>query len=296
MIDQLEGMEQEMPRRPDTVEDLDTLRERLEQEVAAHGNKSLEARRLLARVAALEMYHNPKPVAVPMNFESNLTEASGRHSAMGGDNTDIWIEEEDPASEDPDLFGDDNRPLVWARSYLRWGFSIGKLILRGGLPKVPVDGDWRLFQKEPPTLEQVGQWWGEDDQDGRICIFTGYSGLYVFDFDETELRRRWATSLMTKILNLDTENVYDQHIPRLGVVLTGSGGYHVYVRTENPLPGCHLLAKGVTGYGSGRHVVAPPSKHENGGRYQWATSYQKIPQVPTELYRLMLESARGLDD
>lgn len=278
-IDQLSGMESETPYRPDTVEDLAELQDRLERAIEEKGKGSLEARRLQTRVTALELYENAEPVAVPMDFSTPSTPTS---------------EPEELTNEFPDLAGDDHHPLRWAKSYLAAGFSIGKLIMRNKHPKYPT-GDWYQYRDTPPTIDRVETWWGADDRDGRMCIFTGYGGLFVFDFSEgDDMRRRWQSLLIGKMRKLDLDRKYGKHIPSLGVVLTGGGGYHVYVKTDNPLPGGVVLADGVKGYGYGGLMVAPPSKHEIGGRYVWATDYTKISRVPDSVYQVMLEAAREL--
>ena len=91
--------------------------------------------------------------------------------------------------------------------------------------------------------------------DFNIGLATG-GGLVVLDVDD-------ADSLH------DLEQRYEQ-LPETVCAETGRGGEHYYFRSSQPI-GCSAgkLGPGLDIRGEGGYVVAPPSIHENGRRYEW---------------------------
>ena len=67
-------------------------------------------------------------------------------------------------------------------------------------------------------------------------------------------------------------------------VKTGGGGYHYYFRTpegtDTPNNTAGRIAKGVDTRGDGGQVVAPPSPHQSGTRYEWVAG---LPPPVAEL-------------
>lgn len=71
-------------------------------------------------------------------------------------------------------------------------------------------------------------------------------------------------------------------LPKTATVLTGSGGAHIWYRVPPGLTFPAELGEGIQIKASGRgYVVAPPSLHASGQRYQWQTSGGTIP-TPVE--------------
>lgn len=61
-------------------------------------------------------------------------------------------------------------------------------------------------------------------------------------------------------------------LPATLTAKTGGGGYHLYFFTEKPYKsGANILggSSGVDVRSSGGYVVAPPSVHKSGRRYEW---------------------------
>jgi putative DNA primase/helicase len=50
---------------------------------------------------------------------------------------------------------------------------------------------------------------------------------------------------------------------------TGRGGLHLYYWTHRPIPTSQKIVPGVDVRGTGGQVVAPPSRHASGSRYEW---------------------------
>ncbi|MDA8086801.1 MAG: bifunctional DNA primase/polymerase [Nitrospiraceae bacterium] len=141
--------------------------------------------------------------------------------------------------------------LDWARSYLSRGFSIIP-VTRG--TKRPALSSWKEFQERRATDEEIRAWFGNGSRNG-IGIVTGViSGIAVVDLDGPEA----------------VEFAKAHGFPPTPLVKTGKG-YHAYYRysagvrnfqKRDDLPGIDLR-------GDGGYVVAPPSVHASGNRYQW---------------------------
>ena len=84
------------------------------------------------------------------------------------------------------------------------------------------------------------------------------------------------------------------HLPDTAEVITGGGGRHIYLMrpeavpiTKGPLPGY----PGIDVQASGAYVIAPPSRHRSGRRYEWEASSdlllgQPVAECPDWLIRL----------
>ena len=147
-------------------------------------------------------------------------------------------------------FCKENRLLQAALSYCRKGLSVIPLKQKKALYA------WQDYQQRLATVDEVTTWWAQHP-DANVGIVTGkISGIIVLDVDgepgiETIKRERL------------------QIIPTL-TVRTGGGGYHYIFRHPGgivrnftrKLPGIDLR-------GDGGYIVAPPSIHPSGNRYEW---------------------------
>jgi archaellum biogenesis ATPase FlaH len=140
--------------------------------------------------------------------------------------------------------------IEYAKAYVSRGFSV--------IPLKPADKkpaiEWLQYQHRRATEEELEQWFGNGSQN-NIGIVTGkISGIAVVDLDGEEA------------IQLANENDF----PLTPSVKTGKG-YHFYYRYKDgvrnfqkrdDLPGIDLR-------GDGGYVVAPPSIHPSGQKYQW---------------------------
>lgn len=132
---------------------------------------------------------------------------------------------------------------------------------------------WQKYQKVLPTENEIQAWWRKWPK-ANIGNITGkLSGIAVIDVDAAEGKQEIS-----------------KYIPdscEFPVCETPGGGQHFYFRYPKnvdlrnncrAVPGCDLRAEG--GY-----VLAPPSKGENGKRYQWLPllhiSKVEIPPLPS---------------
>lgn len=136
-------------------------------------------------------------------------------------------------------------------------------------------------------LDQVRRWWGRNP-DANIGLVTGpASRCWVLDIDnnkdgEASLRR------------LEADH---GPLPETVETLTGSGGRHVWFRWPRIGPGprnsasADCLGSGIDVRGEGGYVVAPPSIHPNGRKYECSVdSAEQMAAAPPWLLGLALKA------
>lgn len=114
--------------------------------------------------------------------------------------------------------------------------------------------------------DQIKKWW-EMWPEANIGIVTGKMAngkdLVVIDID-------------TKNNGTDNWNAIvesHQKLPSTAESITGSGGKHILFVSDVPVKcSVGLIAGGVDVRGTGGYIVAPPSLHKSGKRYQWELS------------------------
>lgn len=135
--------------------------------------------------------------------------------------------------------------------------------------KHPV-GRWQLYQRQRATPEKIYAWF-QSGQPRNIGIVTGpISGLLVVDLDGKEGKT-----------TIEMLAAAGYRLPDGGPrVQTGSGGEHIYLKwpDKQALSGTVRLLPGLDLRGNGNQVVAPPSLHASGRRYEWITS----PEAPLQ--------------
>lgn len=137
-------------------------------------------------------------------------------------------------------------------------------------------------RKEPATTngcraattnpDQIAQWW-DIHQNDNIGIATGMisGGLMAIDLDVDENKGINGYQVM--------KEWQQQHsaLPDTVQSITGRGGYHLLYRDNKPWGNKVGLYEGVDIRGEGGYIVAPPSIHPNGKRYEWEQDPQEFP-------------------
>jgi hypothetical protein len=142
--------------------------------------------------------------------------------------------------------------LDYAKNYVSKGLSVIPVKPRGKNPII----EWLPYQKRRPSMEEIEIWWRENP-DANIAIVTGgISGLAVVDLD-SEKAIAFAK---------------DNHFPKTPAVKTGKG-YHLYYAYKEGVGNFQRRADlpDIDLRGEGGYVVAPPSVHASGCRYEWIT-------------------------
>lgn len=145
--------------------------------------------------------------------------------------------------------------------YLSRGWGVIPIASRSKQP--PRDFSWKEFQERRATESEVKNWWSKWPQ-ANIGITTGkVSGIVVLDLDTV----------------LAVETAKEKGIPMSPTAATG-GGYHIYLKHPGfPVVNAVKLGdiKGLDVRGDGGYVVAPPSIHPTGRRYQWTARNLNAP-------------------
>ena len=137
-----------------------------------------------------------------------------------------------------------------ARRYLSMGFAVIPLNPRDKVAAL----EWKEFQARLPTDDELVQWFGDGVEHNIGIVCGAVSGnLVVIDFDDLSAVPYVA----------DTAEI----IKKTMAVKTGKG-IHIYERCREPLNGLKLPNLHIDVKGEGGYVVAPPSLHPSGVRYQ----------------------------
>lgn len=126
--------------------------------------------------------------------------------------------------------------------------------------------------------EKVELWFGKDAPPSNIGIVTGQvSGITVLDIDVGEGKmgaESWA------------EAIKDHGEPDTLIARTGSGGMHVVFAYNSALKtASNILGKGVDCRNDGGYIVAAPSVHRSGGKYEWLNWGTAPAILPAHLSR-----------
>jgi hypothetical protein len=168
------------------------------------------------------------------------------------------------------------RLLQYAESYLSKGFSVIPVKAKQKSPAVR----WKEFQFRNPTHKELMTWFGHKSRYG-IAIVTGkISGICVMDFDSLEAY----------------QEAERKGLPETPIVKT-SKGFHLYFRYADGMRNFQmnngLLRIDIRG--DGGYVVAPPSVHPSGHRYEWVEgkSLDDLPlaELPEWIMRELRTSA-----
>lgn len=147
----------------------------------------------------------------------------------------------------------------WALWYAGMGLSVFPL-KPGSKAPATTNG----FKDATTDKAQVASWWDEHP-DSNIGIATGTlsGGLVVIDMDKHEEK---GIDGYETLKEWQREN---GDLPDTWMSITGRGGYHwLYKDTESH--GCRTgIYEGIDIRADGGYIVAPPSVHPNGRRYEW---------------------------
>jgi hypothetical protein len=148
---------------------------------------------------------------------------------------------------------------------------------RGKQPLVP----WRDYQQSRPAENDVRAWYRRWPE-ANVGIVTGQiSNLVVIDIDPGHGGEDSVAALAGRFGAL----------PPTLTVRTGGGGRHLYFSAPAdpmPVPSRTGVAPGIDVRAEGGMIVAPPSIHPSGGRYEWIAG-----DAPAPLPRWLATLVRG---
>lgn len=145
--------------------------------------------------------------------------------------------------------------------------DLGYCPLPVSLGSKSLGGEWKQYQTERPSREQVEKWFS-DGKDHNIRIICGeVSGnLVVIDFDDKAKLEEFLSR-------------YPQ-VTNTPIAMTARGG-HIYLRTEKSTRSTKI--DGIDIQGEGKYVIAPPSIHPSGIQYKWLNPEIREPLVIKDL-------------
>ncbi len=142
-----------------------------------------------------------------------------------------------------------NPNLEWAQWYLEVGFSVIPLKPQGKEPLIP----WKDFQSRKPTTEEIQSWF-DRWPDANIGIVTGeISGIIVLDIDGSK----------------GFQSLAGKDFPSTWVSKTGNGEHRFFLHPGGRVQNFTRFFDGVDLRADGGYVVAVPSVHPNGNKYNW---------------------------
>lgn len=149
-----------------------------------------------------------------------------------------------------------------AKKYIAAGFSV----IPVGTDKKPIV-QWREYQTRYATDAELEEWFSEPR---NIGIVTGkISGITVVDIDAK---------------NGGLESMKSLRLPLTWSVKTGGGGWHLYFNYDERVHQTQALYQGVDIRNDGGYVIAPPSMHISGNRYEWSFKDGDKADIPADLF------------
>lgn len=132
--------------------------------------------------------------------------------------------------------------------------------------------------------EQIKRWWDMwPDANIGICTGSTSGGLVVIDIDKKhDGVENWKDLIASKPVG----------VPETPIALTGGGGFHLLFTCPDKIPNsASKITRGVDVRGEGGYIVAPPSLHMSGKRYEWEISADPHDVPMSEMTGWLLEAA-----
>lgn len=154
-------------------------------------------------------------------------------------------------------------------------YGIRVLPIKPGEKRPPMSAWQKAATTDPDTIRN---WFTNLYRDAGLGVATGKTlygdTLFVLDVDEHDPATSGSDTLH------ELEATHDK-LPDTVEVLTGSGGRHLYFITDVEIrnDAGKKLGPGLDIRGEGGQVVAPPTLHPNGRRYEWVAD-QSLADIP----------------
>ena len=154
-----------------------------------------------------------------------------------------------------------------ALGYIEQGFAVIPLIERDKRPATPHGlNDWSDNPKN------VIDWWADHPYSniGIVCGQPSH-GLLVIDIDVDEAKDKDGYESLREWETLNGS------LPSTAVSITGSGGMHYLYRADREIRPSANPELGIDVRCDKSYIVAPPSIHPNGTRYEWQDPPDEVP-------------------
>lgn len=165
----------------------------------------------------------------------------------------------------------------YALNYAAQGYRVFPLIPGTKFPTTK-----NGFKNATTDEDQISRWWGQNPNCG-VGLATGHD-LTVIDIDP----RNWGD------LTFELWRDIIGAVPETSRCTTGGNGTHLYFRTSAQMRCGSDLIPGIDLKSDGGYVVAPPSRHPNGGTYHSPPGIGLLDMSPIELPANILEELKML--
>lgn len=170
-------------------------------------------------------------------------------------------------------------PYQMAVEYINLGLAIFPIQYKGKIPLT------RNGCKDATTDAAIVKGWWQRWPNANIGIATGSKsgGLVVIDLDTDE--DRGIDGYLT-LKNWEKEHGI---LPDSWRSITGRGGNHIFYKTNRDVRNSGGLLEGIDIRGEGGYIVAPPSVHKNGNKYEWEYAPDEFDLVEADetVYKLL---------
>ncbi|MDQ0340249.1 uncharacterized protein (DUF927 family) [Caldalkalibacillus uzonensis] len=155
-----------------------------------------------------------------------------------------------------------NEYLKYALKYASLGWSVIPLQPKD---KKPIIKSWMEYQSKRADEQQIKEWWSKWPQ-ANIGVVTGsVSGIVVFDIDGEEGQK-----------SVEENNF---KLPWTAISNTGKGYHYIFKHPGHEIRNFARRLPGLDFRGDGGYIVAPPSIHPSGRKYEWSTPPWDTPPV-----------------
>lgn len=147
--------------------------------------------------------------------------------------------------------------------------------------KTPVIKEWKKYQYERASIEQIKEWFSTDDN--YPAVVTGsISKIAVVDFDLDKITKQYSNAAIDLM----------KELPGTCISISGSGGQHHFYKLTKPLSSQNRLLAGVDLKAEGGYIILPPAIHESGNAYEWdiAPFDEELAEFPYELFSDLISS------
>jgi replicative DNA helicase len=128
---------------------------------------------------------------------------------------------------------------------------------------------WKEFQTRKATKEEITDWWTKYPE-ANIGFITGkISNIAVVDVEK-------GGSV--------------EYLPKTVIAKTGGGGWHYYYEYVDGIENKARIRPLTDIRGEGGYVVAPPSIHQSGEKYEWIETKIAIQPFPKHLFGIKEQS------
>ena len=176
--------------------------------------------------------------------------------------------------------GFDNNPCVPPEDISQWNTCHYAMMYHAnGLSVIPIKPHskepaipkWKPYQKEAPSINEIKQWFYNTDNNIGIVMGSVSGGTFALDFDSVGLFREFYSRLDDRLKGI-VKNTW---------IVKTDRGFHVYLRAfeeEMDVPKTQSFG-GIDVKGEGSYVVAPPSVHPSGIRYEFLEPDMPVKKI-----------------